>query len=389
MNPKSQIQNRKSQIDMTIRERILAVYRGETPDSVPCMFDLSHWFYHRHRRPWDLSKAYAEPERELIDYHKRVGVGFYMPNLAHFFDVGYPADTQVTVTKSDDGGALTWRIETPLGAIQRTRVWEERNYAWGMAEWGVKTEHDLRILAHALGSRTFSPRWDQYTAWDEYVGDMGVVYLPFGYSAMGHLLNYWMGVEATLYAAADWPGAIREAIDRINSNNLNCVDLFCSSPADIVVMGDNFSGDIQPPSFFSEWSRPFYVEAIRRLHAAGKHVAVHIDGKLRGALAMIRDAGADCADAVTPGHLGGLSSAQCRDEAGPDFILSGGVPPELWLPTADVDAFKQALLDWLALRATSSRLIAAAGDQVPPGAEERRIGLMRELVERHGGADRR
>jgi len=65
------------------------------------------------------------------------------------------------------------------------------------------------------------------------------------------------------------------------------------------------------------------------------------------------------------------------------------VSPELWLPTAGVDAFKQALLDWLALRATSPRLIAAAGDQVPPGAEERRIGLMRELVERHGGADRR
>ena len=29
-------------------------------------------------------------------------------------------------------------------------------------------------------------------------------------------------------------------------------------------------------------------EAIRRLHAAGKFVAVHIDGMLRGALGMIR-----------------------------------------------------------------------------------------------------
>ena len=70
---------------MNQRQRILSVYRGETPDAVPCMLDLSHWFYHKNRLPWDLSKAYDEPERELIDYHKRGGVGFYIPNLARFW----------------------------------------------------------------------------------------------------------------------------------------------------------------------------------------------------------------------------------------------------------------------------------------------------------------
>ena len=51
------------------------------------------------------------------------------------------------------------------------------------------------------------------------------------------------------------------------------------------------------------------------------------------------------------------------------------VPPE---------RFRTAILDWLALCQTSPRLIAAAGDQVPPGAGENRIDLMRELVETHG-----
>jgi hypothetical protein len=52
-----------------------------------------------------------------------------------------------------------------------------------------------------------------------------------------------------------------------------------------------------------------------------------------------------------------LTPAQCRDEAGPD---------------------------WLDLRTRSPRLVAAAGDQVPPGALEHRIFMMRELVDRHG-----
>ena len=133
-------------------------------------------------------------------------------------------------------------------------------------------------------------------------------------------------------------------VDQINDNNLELIDLLAASPAEIIIMGDNFSSDVQPPRFFAKWSRPYYAEAIRRLHAAGKYVAVHIDGRLRGAIGMIRDAGADCGDAVTPAPMGDLTPRACRDEAGPDFILSGGVPPNLWLPDVPVEVFKRSVL---------------------------------------------
>lgn len=369
---------------MTLRERILCVYRGGTPDVVPFMLDLSHWFYHRHRLPWDLSRSYEQPERELIEYHKRIGAGFYMPNLGSFFEVHYPPHVKSLVEKSPNGSEITWRFETPLGVIHRMRRWEEASYAWGIPSWGIRTENDLRILACALRDRTFVPRWDRYLAWAECVGESGVVYLSCGYSAMGQLLNYWLGIEGTVFAIADWPETVREAVDQINANNLACIDMLASGPAEVVIMGDNFSSDIQPPGFFAEWSRPFYAEAVRRLHAAGKCVSVHIDGRLRGALGMIREVGADCADAVTPAPMGDLTPTQCREEAGPAFILSGGVSPDVWLPNVSVARFTQAVRNWLEMRKVSPRLIAAAGDQVPPGAPEDRIEIMRDLVERHG-----
>lgn len=371
---------------MTQRERILAVYRGQMPDAVPFMLDLSHWYYHRHRRPWDLSAAYEEPERELIDYHRQAGAGFYMPNLGAFYTVTHSPEVRAQTEKRQRGGVpeIVWRLHTPLGSIERARVWSEETYAWGISQWGIAGPQDLEVLAQALGGRRYASCWDRYLAWGDYVGEQGVVYLPLGYSAMGQLLNYWMGVEATLYAAADCPVALAAAVDRINANNLELVDLVCGSPAEIVVMGDNFSSDIQSPRFFAQWSRPYYEEAIRRLHRAGKAVAVHIDGRLRGALRMIREAGADAGDAITPSPMGDLSPAQCRQEAGADFILSGGVSPELWLPHVPVDRFREAVLAWLALKQDSFRLIAAAGDQVPPGAEESRIALMHDLVEEHG-----
>ena len=371
---------------MNHRERILSVYRGETPDVVPFMLDLSHWFYERTRRPWDLSAAYEKPERDLIEYHKKAGVGFYLANLASFYTVAHADDVDVTIVKRERNGVpeITWRIETPLGSIERSRIWEPRTYAWGISRWGIETEQDLRVLRHAMATRWFQPRWDRYQAWVDEVGDAGVVYASRGYSAMGYLLNYWMGIERTMFAAVDWPATLRETVDAVNANILQLVDLLAASPAEIVIMGDNFSGDVQPPSFFDAWSRPFYEECIRRLHAAGKYVAVHIDGRLRGAIRMIRDVGADCGDAITPTPMGDLTPAQCRAEAGPDFILSGGVSPDLWLPNVPLSAFTDKVLEWLDLRHKSPRLIANAGDQVPPGADEDRIMIMRDLVERHG-----
>lgn len=371
---------------MTIRDQILAVYRGQTPDVVPCMLDLSHWFYHRNKMPWDLSRTYDKPERELIDYHRSKGIGFYLPNLASFFSVKHRPDVQVEILKDQTNGhpRITWRYTTPLGSIERSRVWDEITYSWHIENWGVKTEQDLRVLAYALSDRMFVPAWQKYEDWRNYIGDIGVVYLVAGYSGMGQLLNYWMGIEGTIYAVADWPATVREVVDKINGSNLPLIDILAASPAEIICMGDNFSSDIQPPGFFNEWSRAYYAEAIRRLHTAGKHVAVHIDGRLRGALKMISAAGADCADAITPKPMGDLTPEQCFEESGENFILSGGVSPDLWLANRPIAEFKQAVLRWLDLARRGARIIANAGDQVPPGADEGRIALMRDLVEKHG-----
>jgi hypothetical protein len=371
---------------MTLRERILAVYDGRTPDVVPYMLDLSHWFYQQRRLPWDLSVTHEEVETDLLDCHRRLGAGFYLVNLSSFYTCDYRPEIQAeTVKRTVDGApAITWRFRTPLGDIERTRVWHEETYAWAIRSWSMKSEKDLAVLRYAMEGRKFSPRWENYEAWRRAVGDQGVVYMPVGYSGIGHLLHYWMGVEGLTYAAADWPEAVRAVVDTINAGNLELVDLLCSSPAEIIIMADHFSSDVQPPHFFAKWAKPFYVEAVRRLHAAGKRVAAHMDGRLRGMLAEMSACGVDCADAVTPKPMGDLLPSEIRHEAGDRFILSGGVSPDLWRPESPDEAFRQAVLRWLELRARSSRLIANAGDQVPPGAPEYRIELMRDLVERHG-----
>jgi hypothetical protein len=165
------------------------------------MLDLSHWFYHKHHRPLDLSAAYDNPEYELIDYHKKIGAGFYLPNLGSFFRTRYADDVKVSVNKDFPNGIprITWRLETPVGTIERKRIWEEDSYSWAIEDWGVRNEQDIKVLAYALSGRRYEPLGDRYQAWTDAFGDMGVVYIVAGYSAMGQILNYWMGIEGTMY----------------------------------------------------------------------------------------------------------------------------------------------------------------------------------------------
>ena len=68
---------------MTPRERILAVYRGETPDVVPFMLDLSHWFYHKHQMPVDLLLADLGTAVGQLPYQTRSREAEIVANVLH------------------------------------------------------------------------------------------------------------------------------------------------------------------------------------------------------------------------------------------------------------------------------------------------------------------
>jgi len=371
---------------MDIRERMLSVFSCHKPDCVPFILDLSHWYYHRYNLPWDLTMPYDNPDEGLISIHRKFNAGFYVPILSIGWKVQYENDVECHVWKEkyNNSAFIVWEYHTPYGMIRRRRIWEDTSYSWPIKEWGVKTRNDLKVLQYALTHRNFYPDFKSYIKWKEAVGKYGIVYMPFGYSAMGQLLNAWMGVTETIYATYDVEQDLKEFTDEVNENNLKLVDILCESPAEVIMMGDNFSSDIQSPEFFNKWSRPFYTEAIRRFHVAGKKVAVHIDGRLKNCIRMIAETGADCGDAITPAPMGDLTPVQCREEAGDDFILSGGVPPDVWLPNVDLKQFEQTVIAWLSTKQRSFRLFAAAGDQVPPGAEEEKIVYMKELVDTYG-----
>jgi uroporphyrinogen-III decarboxylase len=105
----------------------------------------------------------------------------------------------------------------------------------------------------------------------------------------------------------------------------------------------------------------------------GKPIVTHIDGRLRGLLQATRELGFAGVDAATPAPWGDLSPAECRAEAGPDYILSGGVPPGSFNAAVPLRVFEAQVEAWLQLRRQSSAMIIAPGDQLPPDGEIDRV----------------
>jgi uroporphyrinogen-III decarboxylase len=84
---------------------------------------------------------------------------------------------------------------------------------------------------------------------------------------------------------------------------------------------------------------------------------------------------------VTPAPWGDLTPAECRAEAGPRYVLSGGVPPGSFNSNVPLAVFDAQVAAWLALRHQSPALIIAPGDQLPPDGDLNRVTRMVEAAD--------
>ncbi|HBP39194.1 MAG TPA: hypothetical protein DD640_10755 [Clostridiales bacterium] len=361
---------------MTERERLLCVLQGKTPDQVPWFGDLSHWYQAEAGIPWNLYQPdNAAPE--LLALHREVKAGWYIgaPGL---HEEHYSDGVERERALQDDRAVE--QFHTPIGSLQMIRRWNQTSYSWDIVKHLVETPQDLEILTYAQERKYYVPRFDNWAQAEKLAGDIGLGFCNLAYTGLGSLISYYMGVAPTIYALADEPERTERYIRIYNEKHLELVRLYSQSPAPHMIFTDNLSSDVQSPSLFRQYSLEHYRNIADCLHAAGKTVSAHIDGRMGGLLGLLADAGIDVADACTPAPSGDIGPAEIRRQAGPRMIVMGGVSPSKWLPETPEKEFIEHVRSWLDLSRTSSRVIQSAGDQVPPGTKLQRIRLMADLV---------
>ena len=365
---------------MTERQRLLCVLHGGTPDRVPWFADLGHWYRSEAGGMWDLFSI-TNRTPEMASLHREVGAGWYV-EVGSLYEGFY--DGGVEHIRELEGDRAVERFITPVGKAYMERRWNPVSFSWDIKKHMAENSDDLRILLYAAEHRHFSPKLDNWQLIEKTGEDVGLGFPHLGYTGLGSLISYYMGVENTIFAIYDEPDLFRRYIDEHNRAQLEAVDICCRSEAPHFLFGDNLSSDLQTPELFRRYSFDQYREIASRLHSAGKTVSAHLDGCLNGILSVVAETGVDVADACTPYPTGDLTPAEIRRQAGADLILFGGISPVMWLPQTPERDFIAHVREWLDLRRISPRLVQSAGDQVPPGTKIQRIKLVRELVDEYG-----
>jgi len=366
---------------MTPRERVKAVYEGKIPDQVPLMLDLSHWYKKNRNVFFDLS-GFKEVETGLVELHKQVNAVCYV-EMGSFYSLSV-TDPNICIRSETANGVFTTTIITPLGKLTDERVFDPGSYSYNIRKHLLDSVDDFAVVRYVMEHYTVTTNWEKYHAWSEALGELAFPYVQLPYSGFGYLISRYFGIEKTTYAVYDHPDEVQSLVDAVNANNLRILDAIIDGPFQVVFISDNLDANVQGREFFYRFTRPYYSEVARRVHAQGKYLAVHVDGEMRGLLKPLAECGVDCIDAATPFPMFSLTPEQARFEAGNRMILSGGIPATVFGALGSEAEFEECVRRWLDTRHISPRLIMAAGDQVPTDAPYERIEKLERLVERYG-----
>ena len=220
---------------------------------------------------------------------------------------------------------------------------------------------------------SYSSRWNAFTRVDQLVGDIGLPLVQVPCTGMGFLISRYAGVERTVMLAMDHPEEIERTVDAVNAAHEKVMRLMADGPSQVLFHSDNLTSDVQSPRWLERYSGKYYRRMAEIAHQHGKPLVTHIDGRLRGLLRAVSAMGIDGADAVTPAPWGDITPQQCREEAGPKLVLSGGVPPSSFSAEVPLKILDEQIEAWLELRRQSPALIIAPGDQLPPDGQLDRV----------------
>jgi len=306
--------------EMTRRERIMASARRQRADRLP----FFHWWRH---------SQIGWAERECRN--RGMGMNWLRPPYVerlHGVDV---VEQRAVV----DGRSVIRRTySTPVGSVYEDEVREpgtgqwHANRSWrDVTPWltsrRIKGPEDYRVVKYIVEHTEYVADYFPIEQAMDWLGDEGVVLDSLPHSPMQMLLIDWIGSEEgrCFYHLADYPDLVEDLCRAISRSREPLYEIAARSPAPIALCGDNVDGQLVVPRLFEKYFMPEYEKQASVLHARGKLMAVHMDGRLAALKDLIARTPVDVVEAFHPEPMGDLPLAEAL-AAWPDKAIWVGFP---------------------------------------------------------------
>ena len=366
---------------MTGRERLTAVFKGETPDHVPFAPLIGRYYVQslpgmgiplETIAPYPPSKATGLPDALKRDLclHEIETIKYVGADVLYRHIIPYRIEYDGGVQTFSDGRrdyitpvpVLQSGFFTPGGRlVEETR---ESNGTEYIAKHLLETEEDLRLFMNVLDAARIVPDYTPYTEFDEYIGEDGMATVTGPVTPIQELLQFTMGVEKTVFTLLDSPALAAELFGKIHELNIQIYRVLAESPADVVITYEDTSTTIMGPDWYEQYCGRELDEYSDILHTAGTGHIVHMCGKLRGLTGQVASGKMDGIDSVCPPETGDLEPGDALRQI--KKLIIGGLDPA-YLAAAGADECGEYALQQLLRIPAGSPFILCTGDSTAAG----------------------
>jgi len=334
---------------MNSKERILAAFRHEPVDRVPCSPHMGVGLINR------LQPDEWQALREQTDVTMNAGG---LGDVAIFGGQYYLDHSR----RSTEGNVTTIEVETPKGMLVSTfEVTKESGGGSTTTEHMGKSDADIeRLLSIPYEPPTFDV--DAYHQWTRDLGDEGLVAL--GTCSPFRLLLGFFGPNVLYLRMADDP----DLMERIVATMCERVEIYVDACMDKGVehfwMGgsEHCGPGVVSPKYFERLVTPYDKRIVARIHERGGTQNMHMHGKLKAVCDDLIAINPDALSPVETGLRGDLTLAEAKARLGSHICVKGNLDDMAFLAIEPLEDVRAAALDALHQAAADGGYILSGTD---------------------------
>jgi hypothetical protein len=311
---------------MSIRERILTVYKNQRPE----------------RRPVSIYKRYLKVgELERLARNSGLGILDFVPVVslmapAWHLAPGYISEVKnvsLSVSYSWENGRLVQvrTYATPVGSVSARIVRDEVTGSEWMEKHYIESPDDYKIIQFIIEHTIFLPQEDLVRSAKRDLGDDGIVLGRIDRIPYQKLLIELADPEVFLVDIQTRPEIVRELLEVMEARLDEQVLKAMESSAAVIWSPDNVTSDMTPPRLYKTHCLPFYERYHGMCRGSGKIYCVHLDGRLAALKELIARSRFDVIDSFSLIEVGGDMSISEAKLAWPDKVLCPNLPASICL----------------------------------------------------------
>jgi len=334
---------------MNSKERILAAFRHESVDRVPCS---------PHMGPGLISRLQPD-EWQALRTHTDVTMNAGGLGDLAIFGGQYYLDH---CRRTTEGNVTTVEVETPKGMLVSTiEVTQESGGGSTTTEHMGKSDADIeRLFSIPYQPPTFDV--DAYHHWTQDLGDDGLVAL--GTCSPFRVLLGFFGPNALYLRMADDADMMERIVATMYERVAIYIDACMDKGVEHFWMGgsEHCGPGVVSPKLFRRLVTPYDKRLVAQIHERGGTQNMHMHGKLKAVCDDLLEIGSDTLSPVETGLRGDLTLAEAKALIGDRICVKGNLDDMAFLAIEPLEAVRAAALDALQQAAAGGGYILSGTD---------------------------